>query len=78
MFLGGLFGREGGAWTLLFLYPLIWPLSRLVEPVRRSVSDGVVVAFYVIAGTIWMGLLGKLVSVLFTHLFCRRQGNPAA
>jgi hypothetical protein len=80
----GSLGGEGHDWWPMFLYPVIWPLSWLIElagraiynPLNPIMDDYVSGAFYIIFGTIWAWLIGRLISIVATRFFPRQAAGP--
>jgi len=80
----GSMGSEGHSWWPLFLYFIIWPISALYQFVSAICIDRLVPgtapewawvlidyisgAFYIIVGTIWIWLLGRIISRVVTRL----------
>jgi hypothetical protein len=77
VFFGSL-GSERHSWWPMFLYPVIWPLSLLFQLIGSASSDAVAATFYIVIGTIWIWLLGRLFSIVATRVFPFRNENPAA
>jgi hypothetical protein len=86
VFFGSLWG-SGHEWWPLFLYPIIWPLSLVFEivgsrmtplPISYAMYDYLAGAFYIIAGTIWVWCLGRVFSMVVTHIFPLRDDKIAA
>lgn len=77
----GTLGRDGHSWWPLFLYPLIWPWSWAehfyAEPLLLRwlannfiLFDYIIGAFYIVFGTLWFWIVGKMISMFSTSLFC--------
>src|SRR5437867_2620790 len=77
VFFGSL-GSESHSWWPMFLYPVIWPLSSLFQRMDLASSDGAYATFYIVVGTIWIGWLGRLFSILATRLFPFRDEQTVA
>lgn len=80
----GTLGGEGHDWWPIWLYPVIWPLSVLIEraanaiykPLNPMLDDYVAGAFYIVFGTAWIWLLGRLISTFATRFFpAERSGT---
>lgn len=70
----GTLGGDGHDWWPIFLYPVIWPFSWLIEFADRAIpatmmGDYIVGFFYIVLGTLWIWLLGCIISILVTRLF---------
>lgn len=73
----GTLGGEGHSWWPIWLYPVIWPLSVLIEfagnaiynPLGSMLGDYVAGAFYIVFGTVWIWFLGRLISAVAARFF---------
>jgi hypothetical protein len=64
----------GHEWWPIWLYPVIWPLSLLLHLAENALpptalGDYIMGTFYIVVGTVWMWLLGRLISMTVTKLF---------
>jgi hypothetical protein len=79
----GSLGREGHDWWPMFLYPIIWPLSWLIElasraiynPLNPMMADHVSGAFYIVSGTVWLWLLGRLISIVVIRVLPKPEAG---
>ena len=76
VYFGTFWARDGHEWWPLFLYPVIWPLSLLIEFVDHidyrpgpDLNDYVAGALYIVLGTVWIWFLGWLISIGANKLF---------
>jgi hypothetical protein len=73
----GTLGGDGHGWWPIWLYPVIWPLSALIElagnaiynPRNPMLDDYVAGAFYIVLGTVWIWFIGRLISGVATRFF---------
>src|SRR5262245_40900949 len=77
VFFGSL-GTESHDWWPIMLYPVIWPLSFVVERLDFLSSDAANAVFYVVFGTIWVWALARLLCLGATRLFPFRDESKLA
>ena len=70
----GTLAGVGHEWWPIFLYPIIWPLSLLLHLAENAlpptaIGDYIMGGFYIVVGTVWMWLVGRLISLIGRKLF---------